>query len=1609
MIHQKRNVFGLLLVVLCGLVVVVFSKQSATPAVDTNAYQEVMSAQVADVYDLEQYFVDRQYTFLPIVPPDPNFTLVQSDGQVLPFNWKAFPAEFKNLVPKYENSVPVYPLTIFEDPATREVVFLNADGDEIYSIPPATDYNPYAYAESLSLSALRSLYDPARIRIETRLIPQEYVEDYLYVKDRITAALSAEASLLSEEGIGGMMLLRSGDADSNIVFEAMARTNTGLRMRIGYPDGFTNRLDVFTCNDLMQYVWVFATKGLSTSGTNEIAWVDTNYWVSIGPSVRFYSAGNADLDTDHDGYSDASEIMVYRTDHTASNSRPIRISGTASYSGIETGTIRVLSTTVSSSWSIAQSVALPGPGAYSNDIGNNQSYWFKAFRDVNGSFVRDVWEPCGVYSVNSTLITNDTTGLNITIQDQPSLWGAVSYSGTETGNVYVVAVTASNSWNTAYSSMLSWNQGSDPMTGGTTHLTFPASFSIAGMPVSNYWLKAFIDTNYDGAYTEGEVAGQYTANAIPVSNRLTGLNFTLNHDTDGDGLPDWWEWQHGTAANNPDTDGDGVNDGDEVNIYGTDPLNKYSAPPLPMLQAQGQFITDTNGNKVVLKAVNIGGWLAWEQWMMKYEPNAYTNNMGYLSYGNMDENRAREAMADRLDGSLTLYASQGSSSNNLTGGTSWADPTYCPWDTKYAGSFDSGDWICFSNKNFGTGGLTNLALAIAVPSNYAGRQIQVRLGSASGAILGTLTTRPTGTAQDMNWCAFDEQFITVPNLTGSQTVFFVGAGGGGGIANLFRFRFYGDSTNTRSLFNAIQDNYFTTNDLDKIKALGYNCIRLPFFHYLLEDDHQPYQYKASGWSRLDWVVGECAKRRIWCILDMHGAPGGVNPWHSCGVSEPFRNRLWGSEYNKDRTEKMWVAISTRYATNTAVVGYDLINEPYPPMTNGAAKDCLRKAFSNDIVPMLTRLHRAVRSNDTAHILFMEGNMMWTNMWEDVFWWPSPASKGWTNVVYEFHHYDKVGTWQDPTDHRFSAQKEIADRIVKTYTRLSQEKNVPVFIGEFCPIKMQNFDYFIRQFDANGIHWAHWNYRHWGWDDPTYSWSSWGLNYRNGGIRGGVNTNIQPNLLTDSLAVLSNKLSQYNSTNYSDHLYFQRVIRNDALPTNVPKERTEFYLNTFNGPYAYSLTDTNAWPWRKIVGVGNPAKFWIQNSRAQLKLDAGPLLLRFKSREEADARFEVNDSTGCWFGTDIMRFDVLSTVAGREAEVRLAVVRDQIEKTAYTDNVAGVIARLSYDQSVGSSNASVVLYAKTGGTNAYGSVLCSNTISFATGATLKVYVNSTNALFSYNGVTNSGAHGLSLSNWIGGAVCAVEVEDPARTNTAYVELDNFRAWRPSAGPMTEHINSLTNYPAGIHTLAESENLSIRTWDYTNDWNNSYMTNNMLFCIPEKKANGWQCVNPRKDYHNDVRLSFTPTNVVEVRTAYSTFSQGIAKICAMPEYFPGAIFDEYQGSTLYVETSRSGGNLVMTAYRHTGAGLGGRTTLATCTNSYVDSRGVSMQFSTNTVHVYYGTNLVINALHGLTNVPAMFTEGVYPHYEFQNTEFTTTATVRMGALRCRRMNNFTVPSE
>ena len=99
------------------------------------------------------------------------------------------------------------------------------------------------------------------------------------------------------------------------------------------------------------------------------------------------------------------------------------------------------------------------------------------------------------------------------------------------------------------------------------------------------------------------------------------------------------------------------------------------------------------------------------------------------------------------------------------------------------GYLDDGDWMKYNAVDFGTEGARSARFTLAVPNEYAGQQIEIRLDSLSTAPAGTLTVQSSG-----DWLAYTEQKVAVEKVTGKHDVF-LRMKGASGVANLDSFVF----------------------------------------------------------------------------------------------------------------------------------------------------------------------------------------------------------------------------------------------------------------------------------------------------------------------------------------------------------------------------------------------------------------------------------------------------------------------------------------------------------------------------------------------------------------------------------------------------------------------------------------------------------------------------------------------------------------------------------------------------------------------------------------------------------------------------------------------------
>lgn len=212
------------------------------------------------------------------------------------------------------------------------------------------------------------------------------------------------------------------------------------------------------------------------------------------------------------------------------------------------------------------------------------------------------------------------------------------------------------------------------------------------------------------------------------------------------------------------------------------------------------------------------------------------------------------------------------------------------------------------------------------------------------------------------------------------------------------------------LIAAYEDSWITEEDFANVKALGLNVVRIPFtymnlYRYLSAEDNGDGTYdvellhpddftlREDAFGRLDWALEMCEKYGLYAILDLHGAVGSQNGNDHSGdtqLTDLYEDSALGEAY-RAKTAELWGLVAEHFAGNTNVAGYDLLNEP------GGASGSTQWDYY-DV------LYDAVRAADPDHMIFIEA------VWEG-YDLPSPSQYDWTNVVYEYHHYNWEGNNQ----------------------------------------------------------------------------------------------------------------------------------------------------------------------------------------------------------------------------------------------------------------------------------------------------------------------------------------------------------------------------------------------------------------------------------------------------------------------------------------------------------------------------------------------------------------------------------------------------------------------
>ncbi len=266
-------------------------------------------------------------------------------------------------------------------------------------------------------------------------------------------------------------------------------------------------------------------------------------------------------------------------------------------------------------------------------------------------------------------------------------------------------------------------------------------------------------------------------------------------------------------------------------------------------------------------------------------------------------------------------------------------------------------------------------------------------------------------------------------------------------------------------------NFYATfiqeKDFQEIAKLGFNCIRLPFHHGLVET--RPYHYSLEGLAYLDRAIAWAKKYHLYVILDLHAAPGSQNhDWHSDSLGQA---ELWKKKIFQARTFALWEFLAHRYKDNVTIAGYDLLNEAVINDVKGL----------NDFYATLIKRIRAV---DPRHILFVEGNTWATDLKSlDKFYDDRIALS-----IHFYHPMDFTFNFVPLLSYPLRYQgirwdKAMLRRMVASYAKIAKDYPAPVFVGEFGVQSRDNregeLDWLsdvVQCFNEKDFHWTYWTYK-----------------------------------------------------------------------------------------------------------------------------------------------------------------------------------------------------------------------------------------------------------------------------------------------------------------------------------------------------------------------------------------------------------------------------------------------------------------------------------------------------------------------------------------------------
>lgn len=250
------------------------------------------------------------------------------------------------------------------------------------------------------------------------------------------------------------------------------------------------------------------------------------------------------------------------------------------------------------------------------------------------------------------------------------------------------------------------------------------------------------------------------------------------------------------------------------------------------------------------------------------------------------------------------------------------------------------------------------------------------------------------------------------------------------------------ATAAGEFWSVFRDEFISEADIALIAVSGFDHVRLPINSRVIQDAAgEPIE---AGYELIDRLIEWCRTHKLWVLLDLHGAPGGQT---GTNIDDSPRNlpELFMSDEYRQLTLRLWRDLATRYAHETVVLGYDLLNEPIP--------NEWQHTYADELVALYKDLTREIRAVDPDHLIVYEGSH-WATNW-------SIFTEVWDeNSLLQFHKY-----WSSPDRASIQTFLDTRDRL-----------GLPIYMGEGGENTLEWLYTAFRLYESHDIGWNFWPWK-----------------------------------------------------------------------------------------------------------------------------------------------------------------------------------------------------------------------------------------------------------------------------------------------------------------------------------------------------------------------------------------------------------------------------------------------------------------------------------------------------------------------------------------------------